>query len=106
MKHPGIEWNAAVSQWFCVRCLRTSDQALRSDAENELNLFRCSLRTQERYRTQPSLKVVELGPIATSFCEGCGMEFNSKEPIEEDALSDMKRAFEKHRCGCRVKKVA
>jgi hypothetical protein len=34
------------------------------------------------------------------------MEFNSKEPIEEDALSDMKRAFEKHRCGCRVKKVA
>lgn len=36
-----IEWNAAKQEWFCVRCLRTSDHQSKQDAELELSQFEC-----------------------------------------------------------------
>jgi len=34
-----IKWNAANQEWFCVRCLRTSDLLNQEDAERELSQF-------------------------------------------------------------------
>lgn len=39
-----IEWNAAKNEWFCSRCLRTSDLKLRRDATIELRQFKCMPR--------------------------------------------------------------
>lgn len=47
---------------------------------------------------QPTLRIVKLTPIALSFCDLCDMEFRSKEPIEDDAEAEMKKAFEAHNC--------
>ncbi len=47
---------------------------------------------------QPTLRIVKLTPIALSFCESCNMEFRSREPIEDDAEAEMKKAFATHHC--------
>lgn len=40
-EHHQIEWNAAKQDWFCVRCLRSSDHLSKEDAESELNRYNC-----------------------------------------------------------------
>jgi len=37
-----IKWNNTKQEWFCVRCLRTSDHIGKEDAERELSQFECS----------------------------------------------------------------
>lgn len=37
-----IEWDAANKQWFCTKCLRTSDHSNKQDAELELNALECT----------------------------------------------------------------
>jgi len=36
-----LGWDAAKQEWFCVRCLRTSDHTYKDDAERELSYFEC-----------------------------------------------------------------
>jgi hypothetical protein len=36
------KWNAAKQEWFCMRCLHTSDHISKHDAELELANFKCS----------------------------------------------------------------
>jgi len=45
-----------------------------------------------------NLRIVKLTPIALSFCEFCNAEFQSMQPIEDDAEAEMKKAFETHTC--------
>jgi hypothetical protein len=41
MREQHIEWNQAGQQWFCVRCLRSSDHSTKQDADRELSQFEC-----------------------------------------------------------------
>jgi hypothetical protein len=43
VKHEDLRWNPATSEWFCVRCGRTSDRVTKEDAQVELEHFECSL---------------------------------------------------------------
>src|SRR5215472_15209912 len=45
-----------------------------------------------------NLRIVKLTPIALSFCESCKAEFKSTQRIENDAETEMKKAFETHTC--------
>ena len=45
-----------------------------------------------------NLRIVKLTPIALSFCESCKAEFQSMQPIENDAEAEMKKVFETHTC--------
>jgi hypothetical protein len=47
MKHPELEWNPAICEWFCTRCFRTSDHLTREDAERELSQFPCETEELE-----------------------------------------------------------
>jgi hypothetical protein len=47
---------------------------------------------------RPNLRIVKLTPIALSFCESCKVEFRSTQAIEDDAETEMKKAFETHTC--------
>jgi hypothetical protein len=44
------------------------------------------------------LKIVKLTPIALSHCESCDAQFQSHEPVEDEAEAEMRTAFEKHEC--------
>jgi signal transduction histidine kinase len=45
------------------------------------------------------LKIVKLTPIALSQCESCDAQFQSRQPVEDDAEGEMRTAFEKHTAG-------
>ncbi len=45
-----------------------------------------------------NLRIVKLTPVALGFCNSCNMEFQSLAPIEDDAESEMKAAFNAHTC--------
>ena len=36
-----IEKNPLTDEWFCKKCLRTSDHLNKADAERELSQFKC-----------------------------------------------------------------
>jgi hypothetical protein len=36
-----LGWDAAKQEWFCVRCLQTSDHTCKEDAEHELSYLDC-----------------------------------------------------------------
>ena len=41
MNQHELGWSAAKQEWFCVRCLRTSDHSCKEDAGRELSYFEC-----------------------------------------------------------------
>ena len=45
-----------------------------------------------------NLRIVKLTPIAIGVCETCNMEFNSNQPLEENAEIDLNIQFNKHKC--------
>jgi hypothetical protein len=45
-----------------------------------------------------ALKIIKLTPIALSMCEYCEAQFQSHQPIEQDAETEMRISFEKHKC--------
>src|SRR5437660_4069866 len=47
VKHSEIRWNPELEEWFCVRCGRTSDHAVREDAQVEMEVFECVLPSTE-----------------------------------------------------------
>jgi len=47
VKHSEIRWNPELEEWFCVRCGRTSDHAVREDAQAEMDVFECVLPSTE-----------------------------------------------------------
>src|SRR5438067_11922917 len=44
------------------------------------------------------LKIVKLTPIALSYCESCDAQFQSHQPVEDDAEAEMRILFKKHKC--------
>jgi hypothetical protein len=49
-----IRWNPELQEWFCSRCGRTSDHAVREDAETELEVFPCELYEHVIHRYRPT----------------------------------------------------
>jgi hypothetical protein len=47
---------------------------------------------------KPNLRIVKRTPIAIGICEACNMQFHSKQPIEDNAETDMKIQFTEHKC--------
>jgi len=45
-----------------------------------------------------NLRIVKRTPIAIAVCESCNMQFNSHQPIEDDAEAKMRAAFDAHKC--------
>ena len=45
-----------------------------------------------------NLRIVKRTPIAIAVCESCNMQFNSHQPIEDDAEAEMRAAFDAHNC--------
>jgi len=45
-----------------------------------------------------NLRIVKRTPIALSTCESCNMQFQSRQPVEDDAEREMREAFQAHKC--------
>jgi len=45
-----------------------------------------------------NLRIVKRTPIAIGICESCNMQFESHQPIEDDAEAEMRAAFDAHKC--------
>jgi len=45
-----------------------------------------------------NLRIVKRTPIAIAICESCDMQFNSHQPIEDDAEAEMRATFDAHKC--------
>jgi hypothetical protein len=51
------------------------------------------------------LKIVKLTPIALSHCESCEAQFQSHQPVEDDAEAEVRKSFESHKCSELGKKI-
>src|SRR4051794_30290630 len=46
---------------------------------------------------KPLLNSVKL-TLALSYCESCEAQFQSHQPVEDDAEAEMRKSFESHKC--------
>jgi hypothetical protein len=45
-----------------------------------------------------NLRIVNLTPIVIGVCERCNAQFKSSQPLVDDAESEMRAAFDAHKC--------
>ena len=48
-RHPELKWREQTQEWYCVKCGRTSDHVMETDAWKEIEVFDCAPPTPPIY---------------------------------------------------------